>query len=81
MLNTWFSATMLAFESAHVVNLRVMKIAGGGSAAWHETHLMMTEKVGAALESVLGLAAGGTVTSSIERYREHVAANAIRLAA
>lgn len=41
---------------------------------------MVVEKIGAAIESVVGLMGGDTARSMIERYRHHVAANAQRLA-
>jgi len=53
-----------------------MKIVGGGSDAFSEVHLMIAEKIGAAVEAVNSLMFGGTPMSVIERYREHVAANA-----
>ena len=57
-----------------------MKIVGGGSDAFSEVHLMITEKFGAAVEALCSLMFGGTPMSVIESYREHVAANACRLA-
>ena len=57
-----------------------MKIVGGGSDAFSEVHLMITEKIGAAVEALCSLMFGGTPLSVIERYREHVGANASRLA-
>jgi hypothetical protein len=81
MLNPWHCATLLAFEAHDVMRLRMMKIAGGGSDAFSEVHLMITEKIGAAVEALSSMMLGGTPMSLIERYREHVAANAFRLAA
>ena len=57
----------------------MMEIAFGGTAAFSEVHLMMTEKIGAAVEALSSMMFGRTPTSVIERYREHVAANADRL--
>ena len=79
MLNPWYCATLLAFEAHDVMRLRTMKIVGGGSDAFSEVHLMIAEKIGAAVEAVNSLMFGGTPMSVIERYREHVAANAYRL--
>lgn len=81
MFQAWLSAVMLAVESNDVVRLRLMKIAGGGGDAYDEAALMMSEKVFAALEAHASLWTGGTTASLIERYREHVAANAKRLTA
>jgi hypothetical protein len=80
MLNPWFSAALLAFEASDVIRLRTIKIAFGGGDAVAEVHLMMTEKVGAAMEALSSIMLGGTPMSVIERYRERVAANAYRLA-
>ena len=80
MLNTWLSAVMLSFEASTVISLRILKMSGGGTQAHDEAHLMVVEKIGAAIESVAALMSGDTPRSVIERYREHVAANAQRLA-
>jgi hypothetical protein len=79
MVNPWYCATLLAFEANDVMRLRMMKIAFGGGEAFSEVHLMMTEKIGAAVEALSSMMFGGTPMSVIERYREHVAANACRL--
>ena len=79
MLNPWFAATLLAFEAADVMGLRMMKLACGGAAARDEAQLMVSEKIGAAVEAWNSLMYGGSPVSIIERYREHVAANAMRL--
>jgi hypothetical protein len=81
MLNPWYCATLLAFEAHDVMRLRTVKIASGGTDALSEVHLMVTEKIGAAVEAISSMMFGGTPVSVIERYREHVAANAYRLAA
>jgi hypothetical protein len=44
MLNPWYCATMLALEAHDVMRLRTVKIAGGGTDALSEVHLMITEK-------------------------------------
>jgi len=79
MGNPWYCATLLALEANDVMRLRMMKIAFGGTAAFSEVHLMMTEKVDAAMEALSSMMFGGTPMSVIERYREHVADNADRL--
>jgi hypothetical protein len=42
-------------------------------------HLMIEEKVNAAFESGANLMAGASANSVVDRYRQHVAANAERL--
>jgi hypothetical protein len=79
MLNPWFSAMLLAFEASDVVRLRMTRIACGGGDAYDEAHLMVTEKIEAAAEALTSIMLGGTPVSVIERYRQHVAANACRL--
>jgi 2-iminoacetate synthase ThiH len=51
----------------------------GGSGSHAEAHLMVIEKVQAMFEASASLMAGGTASSVVDRYREHVAANAKRL--
>ena len=51
MLDAWMSALMLAIESNNVVELRLLKIAGGGSDAYAEASLMVREKIAAAFEA------------------------------
>ena len=81
MKNPWFSGMLLAFEASDVVRLRMMKFANGGGDASDEAHLMISEKIGAAREAFGSILSGGTAVSVIERYREHVSANALRLQA
>ena len=45
-----------------------------------EMQLMMSEKIDAMFEAAASLVAGGTPASVVDRYRQHVAANAERLA-
>jgi hypothetical protein len=47
----WYSSAMLAFESNHVVGLRLMKLTRGGGDASHEAHLMISEKIAAAFDA------------------------------
>jgi hypothetical protein len=81
MLEAWLSAVMLAVESSEVVSLRMMKISQGGGDAYSEAALMLREKVAAGVEAQKAIWSGDTISSVIERYREHVAANAKRLTA
>lgn len=81
MLFPWYAATMLALESSDVIRLRVMTIAGGGDKAQHEVQLMVAEKISAFVEAAVNLCGGATPAMTVGRYREHVAANALRLAA
>jgi hypothetical protein len=77
----WFASTMLACESFEVIRLRLAKLLIGGDDAEREAQLMVSEKVDAAIEAGANWLAGATPASIIDRYREHVAANARRLAA
>jgi hypothetical protein len=79
MFGPLYSTVFLAFESGNVIGLRMMKIMSGGKGSRDETNLMVTEKVQAMLEASASLLAGATASSIVDRYREHVAANAKRL--
>ena len=79
MFLPFFSTVSLAFESGNVIGLRMMKMMSGGSGSHDEAHLMVTEKLSAMFEASANLMSGATVGSVVERYREHVAANARRL--
>ena len=79
MLLPFYSTMFLAFESGNVIGLRMMKMMSGAGGAQDEAHLMVTEKLHALFEAGANLMAGGTASSVVERYREHVAANAERL--
>jgi hypothetical protein len=76
----WYSSAMLILESSSVVGLRLTKLTRGGSEAGDEANLIVTEKIAAAFEAVETLLAGGGLSIVIDRYREHVTANATRLA-
>jgi hypothetical protein len=76
----WYSSAMLILESSSVVGLRLTKLTRGGSEAGDEANLMITEKIAAGFEAVETLLTGGGLSIVIERYREHVTANATRLA-
>lgn len=77
----WYAGTMLAVEASEVVRLRCEKLSHGDEAAGREAMLMMSEKIAAAFEATASLLAGATPAAIIQRYREHVAANAKRLSA
>jgi hypothetical protein len=75
----WIAAAMLAMEAGEVIRLRLEKLARGDADAGREAQLMMAEKIAAALEAAASLCSGASSTVIVERYREHVAANAKRL--
>jgi hypothetical protein len=77
----WLAGAMLAFESCEVIRLRLAKLAVGDDEADCEARLMVSEKVDAMFEAGASLMAGASAASVIDRYREHVAANARRLSA
>ena len=79
MFNAWFSLMLLAVEANEVITLRMLKMGLGGADAWDEARLMMSEKIGAGLEAVNSVMTGGLPLAVVERYRELVAVNAIRL--
>ena len=79
MFRPWFNVTMLALESIEVIGLRVAKLVGGDAGALQEAHLMVSEKIDAVVEVGARLSCGGTSINAINRFREHVAANAERL--
>ena len=79
MFFPFYSTMMLGLESGNVVRLRMLKLTRGGSSALNEIHLMIGEKVNAAFESSANLMAGASADSVVDRYRQHVAANAKRL--
>lgn len=81
MFNPWYTTMMLATESYNVMALRMIKMTFGGQEARAEAHLMVTEKIAASWEAGSALMTGGNAFGVIDRYREHVAANAARLAA
>ena len=81
MLNPWYTTMMLAAESWHVMRLRAIKLSAGGQDSLDEAQLMVGEKIAAFWEAGMALLAGGNALGTIDRYREHVAANAARLEA
>ena len=77
----WYAGAMLAVEASEVVRLRCEKLSHGDQAAGDEAMLMVSEKVAAAFEAFASLLSGATPAAVVQRYREHVAANAKRLSA
>jgi hypothetical protein len=77
----WYAGAMLAVEASEVVRLRCEKLSHGDEAAGQEAVLMVSEKVAAAFEAFASLLSGATPAAVVQRYREHVAANAKRLSA
>ena len=75
----WYASQMLAVEAGEVMRLRMEKFAHGDADCEQEARLMVTEKILAAFEAGASFFAGSPIASIIERYREHVAANAKRL--
>ncbi len=80
MIFPWYAALMLTVEANGVIAQRLFKLAAGGEEARHEAELMMSEKLDASFEASGTLWGGGSALSVIELYRDHVAANAKRLA-
>lgn len=81
MYKLWFETAMLAAESQHVIALRLTKLAMGGQDAQVEAHRMVAEKIVAAAETVVSLAAGAEPGDIVTDLRRRVGANARRLAA
>jgi hypothetical protein len=76
----WVASAMLALEASEVIRLRLEKLARCEADAPDEVHLMVNEKIAAAFEAGFSWLSGATPGAIICRYREHVAANARRLA-
>ena len=70
---------MLAMEAQAVIGLRLAKLATGGVGAQREAQRMVSEKVFAAAEVAMIVAAGGTTLGVVEGYRRKVHANFRRL--
>jgi 2-iminoacetate synthase ThiH len=79
MFVSYYSTAMLAIESCNVISLRLTKLMDGTRESHEEARLMVSEKVNAMFEAGVSLMAGGTASGVVDRYREHVAANARRL--
>ncbi|WP_132252185.1 hypothetical protein [Methylobacterium segetis] len=76
-----FAVALLTLEAQRVVELRLMKLAWGGSEGCAEVQQMVSEKVCAFIEASGTLMMGGSCETVVARYREHVAANTKRLTA
>jgi hypothetical protein len=81
MFAPWLNIVWLALESSEVIGLRVAKLAAGDLDAQYESRLIVSEKVDAAFEVGISLLSGATATNVVNRFREQVAANAMRLSA
>lgn len=86
-LRLGFDAWLLGFESANVIALRMLRVAGGGSAAAAEAQRMVSEKLTAACLlqwrswlGLLGHTAPEITDGSLRHYRKVVRANRRRLA-
>lgn len=79
LLTLGYESVMLAFESQHVIALRLMHLAQGGPRALGESQLMVVEKAVAAVESSVRLAAGHGPDAIVRSYRRKVRANRQRL--
>ena len=75
----WYAGAMLAVEASEVARLRMEKLRAADAAAGQEAVLMVSEKIAAAFEAAASWLGGATPAAIIQRYREHVAANARRL--
>lgn len=81
-----YDAWQLGVESSTVIGLRTMRMMAGGPAADAEAKLMVSEKVGAAMDIGTRAMTGGLGTSPrpaaakvISHYRRKVRANQRRL--
>jgi hypothetical protein len=81
MFGPWITVVMLALESSEVIGLRVVKLAQGGVDAQTEAHLLVNEKIVAVFDASLRIVCGATTGHVIDRLREQVAANVLRLSA
>jgi hypothetical protein len=79
MLGPWITVSLLALESSEVIGLRVAKLARGGVDAENEAHLLVNEKIVAVVDTSMRLVCGATTSDVIDRFREQVAANVLRL--
>ena len=79
MFPSWFNLTMLAAESQHVIGLRLMKFALGGTNAHEEANRMVVEKMAAATHAATRLMMGASPDSVVKTYRRRVRANSRRL--
>ena len=80
MFELWVQSVLLTVEAQGVIAQRLALLAAGDAAATVEARRMVSEKVGALCEACCTLMGGGGAVAVVARYREHVAANALRLA-
>ena len=76
---SWFEFLGLAADAQEVIGLRMLKLAAGGTDAYGEAVLMVSEKVGTGAYATAALAAGVSVDRILAVYRQEVRANARRL--
>ena len=79
MLKAWWNVGMLAAEAQHVMWLRCMRLAAGGSTAQAEAQRMLSEKVAFAAPVAAGIVMGESSEKVVKRYRKAVRANRRRL--
>lgn len=83
MFASWWKlgveTTLLALEAQQVVALRTVSLMLGGPAAVLEAQRMVAEKVMAAGETAVTVAAGGEPRAVVRAYRHKVRANKRRL--
>jgi len=72
-------ASLLGFEASRVVALRMQVFMLGGTAAWDEADLMVSEKTRAFSQAFLDLAAGSTRSAVCSDLRTIVKENYDRL--
>ena len=81
-----YDSWMLGLESASVIGLRSMKLMAGGAPADAEARLMVSEKLGSAMDlgtramtGGLGASPGPAAARMVSHYRRKVRANRRRL--
>jgi hypothetical protein len=83
MIKVWmdfaFTAAHLCHEAQEVINLRLAKLAQGGTRSRMEAQIMVTEKGFALAEALVTLATGGSMHKVLRCYRGHVRTNKRRL--
>lgn len=70
---------MLGVEAQMVIGQRIAMMMLGGPSARREAQRMVTEKVAAAADAAMTIAAGGTPRKVVRGYRRKVQANRRRL--
>lgn len=69
MYNPFFSSLMLAIEAQRVIELRLVRLAWGGSEGLAEAQSMVIEKVHAAGEAMTTLMFGGSPERAMQDFR------------